>query len=57
MYIEITWCEIDRRFRMRLKEDGVTLLEYDKLYTTKAELMLDAGRLVESYFKMKGELK
>lgn len=57
MYIEITWCEIDRGFRMKLKEKDVTLLEDDKLYTTKAELMLDAGRLVESYFKMKGELK
>ena len=57
MYIEITWCEIDRRFRMRLKERGITLLEGDKLYTTKADLMLDAGLLIESYFKMKGELK
>lgn len=57
MYIEITWCEIDRGFRMRLKGDGVTLLEYDKLYTTKVNLVLDAGRLVESYFEMKGELK
>lgn len=57
MYIEITWCEIDRGFLMRLKECAIILLEWDKLYTTKADLMLDAGRLIESYFKMKGELK
>lgn len=57
MDIVITWCEIDRGFRMRLKEKDVTLLEDDKVYATKAELMLDSGRLVESYFKMKEELK
>lgn len=57
MYIEITRCEIDRRSRMRLKERGITLLEWDRLYTTKADLMLDTGRLVESYLKMKEELK
>lgn len=57
MCIEITWCEIDRGFRMRLKEKGITLLECDKLYTTKMDLMLDSGKLVESYFKMKGRLK
>lgn len=56
MYIEITWCEIDRGFRMRLKEKekGITLLEWDRLYTTKEELMVDTGRLVESYFEIKG---
>lgn len=54
MYIEITWCEIDRGFRMRLKECGIILSEWDKLYITKEDLMLDAGRLIESYFKMNG---
>lgn len=56
MYIEITWCEIDRGFRMRLKEKekGITLLGWARLYTTKEELMVDTGRLVESYFEMKG---
>ena len=57
MYIEVTWCEIDRGFRMRLKESVITLLEWDRLYKTKEELMLDTGRLVESYFKMKEGLK
>lgn len=59
MYIEITWCEIDRGFRMRLKEKekGITLLGWDSLYTTKEELMVDTGLLVESYLKMKEELK
>ena len=35
MYIEVTWCEIDRGFRMRLKESVITLLEWDRLYKTK----------------------
>lgn len=57
MDIVITWCEIDRGFRMRLEEKGSTLLEDNTVYPTKAELMSASYEVVKSYFKIKGELK